>query len=402
MAELLQRIRLDWGQTGSLRWALVDWHLLFAVLAVAGLGLVMVGSASVSIAEGVTGNPFFYLNRQAAFMAVALLAGVVVLHVSLDQFYRAGPVLLVLGFLLLVAVLIPGVGREVNGATRWIPLGVINLQVAEVARICFIIYLAGYCVRRYAELPNTNGAFAIPLAVFSFAAFLLLAQPDFGTALVLMVTALAVLFLAGASLWRIAVLGLMLAGAAWLLIVGSPYRWQRLTTFTDPWADPFNAGFQLTQSLIAIGRGEWFGVGLGSSVQKLFYLPEAHTDFLFAVLAEELGLLGVVAVVALFAYIVWRGLHIGLASLRAGRPFGGYLAWGLTISIGLQAFINMAVTMGLLPTKGLTLPLMSYGGSSLIMTCIALALILRVDYECRLAALNPPRPRKRPSGRARP
>ncbi|ABI57536.1 putative lipid II flippase FtsW [Alkalilimnicola ehrlichii MLHE-1] len=401
MAEVLRWLRLDLGQSGGLAWERLDWRLALTVLALAGLGLVMVGSASVSIAEGATGDPLHYLYRQAVFLAVALMAAVACLHLSLDQFYRGGPVLLVLGFFLLLVVLIPGVGREVNGATRWIPLGLINLQVAEVARVCFIIYLAGYCVRRHAELPNTSSAFAVPLAVFSLAAVLLLAQPDFGTALVLMATALGLLFLAGASLWRIGVLGLLLAGAAWLLIVGSPYRWQRLTTFTDPWADPFNAGFQLTQSLIAIGRGEWFGVGLGASVQKLFYLPEAHTDFLFAVLAEELGLLGVVVVVALFTYLAWRGMQIGLASLRADRPFGAYLAWGLTISIGLQAFINMAVTMGLLPTKGLTLPLMSYGGSSLIMTGIALALLLRVDYEARLAAQQP-RPRKRPSGRVRP
>lgn len=401
MTEVLRWLRLDTGQSGGLAWALLDWRLALTMLGLAGLGLVMVGSASLSIAEGATGDPLYYLYRQAAFLAVALLAALACLHLSLDQFYRGGPVLLVLGFFLLLVVLIPGVGREVNGATRWIPLGVINLQVAEVARICFITYLAGYCVRRHQALPNTSSAFAVPLAVFALAAVLLLAQPDFGTALVLMVTALALLFLAGASLWRIGLLGLLLAGSAWLLIVGSPYRWQRLTTFTDPWADPFNAGFQLTQSLIAIGRGEWFGVGLGGSVQKLFYLPEAHTDFLFAVLAEELGLLGVVVVVALFTYLVWRGLQIGLASLRARRPFGAYLAWGLTISIGLQAFINMAVTMGLLPTKGLTLPLMSYGGSSLIMTGVALALLLRVDYETRLAEQGPPAGRPSP-GRVRP
>ncbi|MDZ7810390.1 MAG: putative peptidoglycan glycosyltransferase FtsW [Arhodomonas sp.] len=261
----------------------------------------------------------------------------------------------------------------------------VNLQVSEVAKLCVFIYLAGYAVRRAEALRRSAGGFLVPVAILALVAALLLAEPDFGAAAVVLATGLALLFLAGAPLLWVVALGALGMAAAAALVVASPYRWERLTAFLNPWADPFDSGFQLTQALIAVGRGGWFGVGLGNSVQKLFYLPEAHTDFLFSVLAEELGVMGVTATVALFAYLVWRVLRIGSAAMAAGRPFGAYLCWAVGFWLGLQAFVNMGVNLGLLPTKGLTLPLMSYGGSSLVMTLLSLALVLRVDYERRAA-----------------
>jgi len=280
-------------------------------------------------------------------------------------------------------VLVPGVGRNVNGATRWLPLGFVNLQVSELAKLAVVVYAAGYLVRRGEEVRSTIQGFVKPLGVMLLFALLLLLEPDFGAVVVIGATLMGMLFLAGVRLWLFGLLLVAAAGALALLAITSPYRMERLTTFMNPWADPFDSGFQLTQALIAFGRGEWLGVGLGGSVQKLFYLPEAHTDFLFAVLAEELGLLGAVGVIALFAYVVWRGFAIGQVAARAGRHFAAYLSYGIALWIGMQAFINLGVNMGVLPTKGLTLPLMSYGGSSMLVSCIAVALLLRVDRETR-------------------
>jgi len=363
----------------------LDRPLLLALAALIGIGLVMVASSSVAVAERATGDPGYFVGRQLAYLALALAAAAAVLQVRLAYWQALSAPLLGFGYLLLVLVLAPGVGHEVNGATRWIGLGPVNLQVSEVARVCLLVYLAAYLVRRVEAVQATARGFLIPVAMLLLGAALLLAEPDFGAAVVMVATGLSLVFIAGAPLGRFALLALGCAGAAALLVVTSPYRWQRLVAFRDPWADPFDTGFQLTQSLIAVGRGEWFGVGLGNSVQKLFYLPEAHTDFLFAVLAEELGLAGMTVVIALYAFVVWRACRIGAASFAAGRPFGGYLAYGVGVSLGLQAFVNIGVNLGLLPTKGLTLPLMSYGGSSLVMTCVALALLLRVDFERRRA-----------------
>lgn len=368
-------------------WINLDQRLLTVLGAILGLGLVMVASASVSLSDHQFGQPFHYLERQLAAAVGGVLVGTVVLRIPLESWKRAGSLLLGLAYLLLIVVLIPGVGRQINGSIRWIPLGLFNLQVSEVAKMLIFIYLAGYLVRRSDEVRGSMSGFLVPIAVLSVGAVFLLAEPDFGAAAVMMATGLGMLFVARVPLWRFAALVLMFVLAGALLIVASPYRWHRLTGFLNPWADPFNSGFQLTQSLIAIGRGEWFGVGLGASVQKMFYLPEAHTDFLFAVLAEELGLAGVVTVIALYGYVVWRAFRIGIGSLRANRPFGAYLAYAVGIWIGLQAFINMGVNMGLLPTKGLTLPLMSYGGSSLLATCVAFALLLRADHELRIAGV---------------
>ena len=287
---------------------------------------------------------------------------------------------------MLLLVLVPGVGVEVNGAARWINAGLFRMQVSEPAKLLFIIYLARYLARHGEEVRSRISGFIKPIGLLAIAALLLLLEPDFGATVVLTATVMGMIFMAGVKLLQFSGLlggaGLLLASLA----VSSPYRMNRLTTFMDPWADPFDSGFQLTQSLIAIGRGEWFGVGLGSSIQKLFYLPEAHTDFVFAVLAEELGLLGVCFVIVVYAVLVWRAFLIAAQAARAENLFAAYLAYGIGIWFGLQSFINIGVNMGLLPTKGLTLPLMSYGGSSMIVMCAAIALLLRVDYETRCTA----------------
>lgn len=370
----------------------LDRVLLGVIVALAALGLVAVASASVSVADQAVGDPFYFLKRQTVFLMLGggLLAALV--HVPLSNWYHAGPGLMLAALALLILVLVPGVGREVNGAVRWIPLGVFNLQVAEAAKVLLTLYLAGYLVRRREALGRSTVAFLIPMGVFAVAAFLLLAQPDFGTGLLIMGLAMAMLFLAGVSLWRFAaLLGVLAAGAA-ALIFYSPYRWERVTAFMDPWSDPFNTGFQLTQSLIAVGRGEWFGVGIGNSVQKLFYLPEAHTDFVFSVWAEELGLLGVAVVLLLFGVLAWRALELGRACHRHGLGFPGYVAWGAGLGIALQAFINVGVALGALPTKGLTLPLFSYGGSSALATGALLGLLLRASVELGQAREDGRRP----------
>jgi len=294
---------------------------------------------------------------------------------------RASPLLLAGAFVLLLLVLLPWVGHEVNGSRRWLRIGPVNFQPSELARVALLAYVAAYAVRYQAQLAGSWQGFAKPLAVLAAAAALLLFEPDLGAAIVLLATGVAVLYLAGARLRDVlTVLAMGAAGVAALSMM-SDYRWRRVTAFLDPWADPFNSGFQLTQSLIAIGRGEWFGVGLGSSVQKLSYLPEAHTDFLFAVLAEELGLVGVVGVLLLFLVLVLRSMRLSRLAAEAGMPFHAFMAAAFGVWLGLQAFINIGVNMGLLPTKGLTLPLMSYGRSSMLVTLAWIGMLLRVNHE---------------------
>ena len=360
------------------RFVLDPW-LLGTVLTLLALGLVMVASASISIAERQTGQPFYYLWRQLMFVAAALLVGALMLRTRLVYWERLGPLLLLFGLVLLVAVL--GLGREINGSTRWLGLGLFNLQPSELMKLFIVVYLAGYLVRRGEEVRRSVKGFLKPMLLVGLIGGLLLAEPDFGAAAVITATVLGMMFLGGVRLWQFVVLFAGILGAAAALVLATPYRMARLTSFADPWADPFDSGFQLTQALIAFGRGEWWGVGLGGSVQKLFYLPEAHTDFLFAVLAEELGLMGVLAVVGLFALLVWRAFVIGRRAQQAGSDFAAYLSYGLGLWLGMQAFINLGVNMGVLPTKGLTLPLMSYGGSSIVVTCMACALLLRVSHE---------------------
>ncbi len=345
------------------------------------LGLVMVGSASVGIAERQYGQPFHLLLRQLAYAGVALAFAYGALRVPLAAWERAGGFLLLLGMGLLLLVLLPGIGREVNGSARWLPLGPFNLQPSELMKPFMVLYLAGYLVRRGEEVRNAVRGFAKPMLILALVSVLLLLEPDFGAAAVLMATAMGLLFLGGVRWWQFALLILGVAAALAALAVSSPYRLERITAFLDPWADPFASGFQLTQALIAFGRGEWFGVGLGNSIQKLFYLPEAHTDFLYAVLAEELGLAGALLVLALFVVIVWRAFVVARRAERAGMTFAAYVAYGGGIWLGVQAFVNMGVNMGILPTKGLTLPLMSYGGSSLVVSCVMVALLQRVAME---------------------
>ncbi len=364
------------------RAAAIDMPLLLTALVLLGLGLVMIASASIGIAERQAGEPFYYFYRQGLFVVMGLIAAFVVAQLPSDIWRQMGPLLVLVSLLLLATLLIPGVGRTVNGSTRWLALGVFNLQVSEFVKLAVVIYLAGYLVRHGEAVRQTAGGFLKPMALVSLFAVLLLAQPDFGAASVLLATALGMMFLGGVRLWLFGLLVMLALGSLALLAISSPYRLERLTTFLNPWADPFNSGFQLTQALIAFGRGEWLGVGLGGSVQKLFYLPEAHTDFVYAVLAEELGLVGAALVVVLFALLIWRIFRIGRQAALAGNFFGSHLAYGVALWLAMQAFINMGVNMGLLPTKGLTLPLVSYGGSSMLVTCVAIALTLRVGYEC--------------------
>jgi cell division protein FtsW len=362
----------------------LDPVLIALVLSILLLGLVMVASASISIAGRETGSLFIYLERQFVLTLIGIGCGAVLFTIRTDLLEKYSTVLLAIAATLLVIVLIPGLGHVVNGSRRWIRLAGFNFQASEAARVLVLIYLASYAVRREEALRETFQGLAKPLGLLACFGVLLLAEPDFGAATVLFATGFGLLFLAGARLrW---VLALMLAASAMLavLAVSSSYRLRRLTTFLDPWADPFNSGFQLTQSLIAIGRGEWFGVGLGESVQKLFYLPEAHTDFLFAVLAEELGLLGVAATLLLFLALIWRVFHIARLASDAGLKFQSYLAATFGLWLGIQAFINIGVNMGVLPTKGLTLPLMSYGRSSLIVTLAWLGIVMRVYHEAQL------------------
>jgi cell division protein FtsW len=354
------------------------------VMTVFGLllaGLVMVSSASLNVAERATGDPFFYFERQLLSVLLGSLFGVAALFVPISVWQRFAPALLIVSFALLALVLIPGLGHEVNGSRRWIRLGPLNFQPSELARWLLVTYVAIYAVRHQTELRTSAQGFFKPFAVLVAAAMLLLLEPDFGASVVLCVTGTAVLFVAGARLRDFLVVCAAGGAAVAALALTSGYRMERLTGFLDPWSDPFDSGFQLTQSLIAIGRGEWFGVGLGSSIQKLFYLPEAHTDFVFAVLAEEFGLFGVVVVVVAFLALVVRSLRLARIAADAGMPLHACLAAGFGVWIGLQAFINIGVSMGLLPTKGLTLPLLSYGRSSMLVTLAWAGMLLRVHHE---------------------
>jgi len=362
-----------------------DSLLLLATAGIVLLGLVMVTSASISVADRQMHEPLHYLERQGVGLILGILAAAVMTAIPSDLWERLAMPLLLMGFGLLVIVLIPGLGHEVNGSRRWLRLGFMNFQASEMARVLLLTYLSSYVVRRQAELKDELKGFLKPLGVLMGAAGLLLLEPDFGAATVLMTTGLAVLFLAGVKLRHFVALVTLASGGMAVIAVTSAYRLKRLTTFMDPWADPFNSGFQLTQSLIAIGRGEMFGVGLGSSVQKLFYLPEAHTDFVFAVLAEELGLIGVLGTLALFMVLVWRAFHISRLAAEAGLSFQAYCAAGFGIWLGLQTFINIGVNMGMLPTKGLTLPLMSFGSSSLLVTLGWLGLLMRINHEASVS-----------------
>lgn len=376
--------------------ALDPWLFNVALLLLV-LGLVMVASSSVAVAEKLTGAPLYFFWRQLIYAGIGVALAGLMLLVPMSVWSRSGFWLLTLAFVLLVLVLVPGIGREVNGARRWIDLGVFNMQVSEPARLAIVIYLTGYVVRRQIELQHQASGLFKPLLVLAIAAGLLLLEPDFGAAVILVGVGFLVLFIAGARLLHMLLLAVLAVGSFALLAVSQPYRLRRLLGFSDPWADVEASGWQLSQSLIAIGRGEWTGVGLGNSLQKLLYLPEQYTDFIFAVYAEEFGLLGIAVLMALYGVLVWRGLAIAAAAEAQDARFRAYLTYALTFWIGFQVLVNLAVNMGLAPTKGLTLPLMSYGGSSLLTVCAMIGLMLRADWENRAAGRANPveRPRLR-------
>jgi len=366
-----------------------DHTLVWSTVLLLGLGLVMVYSSSIAIAEGgrSTGNqPTYYLVRHALFVGIALVFSVIAFQVPTRLWQQGAPYLFVIGLVFLALVLIPGIGREVNGSRRWISLYFANFQPSEVMKVCCVLYAADYTVRKAAFMHSLRRGFMPMFFVMLLTGGLLLREPDFGAFAVITVIAMGILFLGGMN-WRLFVgLFAMLVVGFLLLIWMSPYRMQRVVGFMDPWADPYGKGYQLSHALIAFGRGEWLGVGLGGSVEKLFYLPEAHTDFLLAVIAEELGFVGVAVIIFAFAWIVARAFAIGRRAAVLDRYFASLVAQGIGLWVGVQAIINMGVNMGILPTKGLTLPLLSFGGSALAATCVALAILLRIDWENRQLA----------------
>ncbi|MCF6263935.1 MAG: putative lipid II flippase FtsW [Xanthomonadales bacterium] len=366
-AAIKQKVGLD-------KWVLIPSIMLAAI------GLIMVGSASISVAEGQGLGIHYYTWKHATFLFLGLILASTFTLVSTEFLYKTSKPMMLLGALSILIVFIPGLGHEVNGSIRWIKLGSMTFQTVEAAKLMLIVYMAGYLVRHQQTIQSNFFATLKPIIVAGVYMLILLVQPDFGSAVIITFIVGGMLFLAGAAWTHIAIL-IALVSPAFIWAAMEPYRLLRIVSFMDPWADPFNSGFQLTQALIAIGRGEMFGVGLGGSIQKLFYLPEAHTDFIFSVYAEEMGLLGVLLLMLLFITLIGRILMIGLASVRADRPFAGFLAYGVGLWLSFQALVSMGVNMGVLPTKGLTLPLISSGGSSILMTCMALGLVLRIKYE---------------------
>jgi cell division protein FtsW len=365
-----------------------DPWLLTASFALTAIGLLMVTSASMVISERQFGYPFHFLWHQFVYLLLGCILGLVALRLTLAQWRILGTYLFILCLILLILVLIPGLGRKVNGSIRWLSIGAFSLQVSELAKFSVILYLAGYLVRREDEVQTRVYGFIKPMVLLVIVSVLLLLEPDFGATTVIMTTALGMMFMGRVRLWQFILLLVLVTCALSILAISSPYRLQRMTTFLHPWENPFDAGYQLTQSLIAFGRGGIWGVGLGNSIQKLFYLPEAQTDFLFAVLAEELGFIGECLVIFLFMVLVGRALYVGRQADLLDKRFEAYVAYGFALWLGLQAMINIGVNSGLLPTKGLTLPLMSYGGNSLLINCVVIAILLRITHDCKVAALK--------------
>ncbi|MBN1684640.1 MAG: putative lipid II flippase FtsW [Gammaproteobacteria bacterium] len=361
-----------------------DKYFLLAVVALVIFGLMMMTSASIAISERQFGEPFYYLIRQGIFLILGTLGAIIILRIPMQFWHDKSHNILMLGIFLLVLVMVPGIGREINGSTRWIGVGPIGIQVSEFIKFAVVAYMSGYLVRHQKEIRTRLIGFIKPMFILGTVAILLLLEPDFGATVVIMITALSMMYLAGMRLSYFVLLLLLVLIAMGVLAISSPYRLVRLTTFLNPWANQFNSGYQLTQSLIAFGRGGFFGMGLGDSIQKLFYLPEAHTDFLFAVLAEELGFVGILIVIMLYTILVVRALSIGRRAQESGQHASGYMAYGFAIWLGIQAIVNMGVSSGLLPTKGLTLPFLSYGGSSFVILCAVIAILIRIDYEARI------------------
>jgi cell division protein FtsW len=363
-----------------------DRSLLWITLLLLGFGIVMVYSASIAIAEAGRNTAFsatYYLSRHSVFVLISIIAGAVVFQIPIRILQQMAPYLFVLGVVLLILVLIPGIGHEVNGSRRWLPLGFVNLQPSEIVKLSVLLYASDYTARKAALMHSFQRGFLPLFGVMVVTGSLLLFEPDYGALGVVTVIAMGILFLGGMYLRLFVTLIVGLVFAFVMLVWTSPYRMRRVIGFMDPWADPFGTGYQLSHALIAFGRGEWLGVGLGASVEKLFYLPEAHTDFLLAVIAEELGFIGVLILILMFAWIVWRAFRIGKRATDLERPFPALVAFGIGLWMGVQVFINMGVNMGILPTKGLTLPLLSFGGSAVLTTCCAIGILLRIDWENR-------------------
>lgn len=371
------------GPDGGFR--LADHALLIAILALAMFGALMIASASMSIAEKTYGTPFYFVMRQLFFLAAGCMAALITFRLPLSAWEKYGPHMIIISLFFLVLVLVPGIGKSVNGARRWIDLGVFTVQVSETVKLFVIVYLAGYLVRRGYLVQTTFGGFFRPLLLICLAGGLLLQEPDFGAAVVIVSTSIIMILVAGVRFSQFMAIVAVLGTVGSLLILSTPYRMARLMSFTEPFAPDmvYGSGYQLSQALIAIGTGGLTGVGFGNSVQKLDYLPEPHTDFLFAVLSEELGLIGAVALILLYCFIVWRSFRLARIADQQGNRFAGFLAMGIGSWIGLQSFINIGVNLGLLPTKGITLPLMSYGGSSAVVFIITFSLLLRVEKELR-------------------
>lgn len=363
------------------------WFVL-ALLAVVCFGLLMMTSASIAISDKQLHQPFYYLIKQLIYLTLGIFIGSFIVKIEIETWEKLSGYLLLGVMFALALVLIPGLGHSVNGSSRWLGIGPLGFQVSELTKFAIVVYMAGYLVRRHEEIQTESSGFIKPMAVLGIIAILLLKEPDFGATVVVTATALSMMFLGGMRLKHFVVLFSFVLGAMAVIAISAPYRLARLTTFLNPWDRPFDTGYQLTQSLIAFGRGGWLGVGLGKSVQKMFYLPEAHTDFLFAVIAEELGVVGMLCVMGLFFLLVYRIFMMGRSAQKQGLHFAGLMAYGFGVWIAIQFIVSIGVNSGMLPTKGLTLPLMSYGGSSVLVSCIVMAVLLRIDHENRLTELG--------------
>lgn len=367
---------------------LYDKWFIFSVIAIVIFGLMMMTSASIVLSDKNYHQPFYFLFKQLVYLTLGVFLGGFILRLELENWQKYGGYLLMTVLLLLALVIIPGIGHNVNGSYRWLGFGPLGFQVSELAKFTIVVYMAGYLVRRNGEIQERLSGFLKPMGIIATMAILLLREPDFGATVVVTATTLGMMFLAGMRLRHFIILLILAMVTLGVIAISAPYRLARLTSFMDPWARPFDSGYQLTQSLIAFGRGSWWGVGLGKSIQKMFYLPEAHTDFLFAVIAEELGLIGVLIVIGLFMLLVTRIFLMGKEAQRLGNHFAGFMAYGFGLWLTIQFTVSIGVNSGLLPTKGLTLPLMSYGGSSVLISCIVIALLIRIDHENRLMALG--------------
>lgn len=367
---------------------LYDKWFIFATLAILVIGLIMMTSASVVVSDKQLHQPFYFLFKQLIFLTLGIFLSGFILQLEVDFWKKNGGYFLLLVMLLLALVLIPGIGHRVNGSARWIGIPPFGFQVSEMAKFVVVVYLSGYLVRRNEEVQSRFTGFIKPMVILVTIATLLLREPDFGATVVVTSTALGMMFLAGMRLRHFLVLFTVVIIAMAIIAISAPYRIHRLSSFANPWARQFDSGYQLTQSLIAFGRGGWLGVGLGNSIQKMFYLPESYTDFLFAVIAEELGLLGMFVVICLYFLLVMRIFFIGRYAQRLNLHFAGFMAYGFGLWMAIQFIVSIGVNSGILPTKGLTLPLMSYGGSSILTNCIVIAMIIRIDHENRLIALG--------------